>query len=633
MIMTSFLHSGESLRCALLRLCFILALTGGSVVARAQSDPQSIVVSTSREPMPLGSATGDVVVIDQAAIRASTADSLEDLLRREAGLQLSRNGGPGQTASLLMRGHSASSLVVLVDGVRMGSASLGLMAFEGLALAQVDRIEVLRGAASSLWGADAVGGVIRITTRQGGDAARLSGKLAAGNLGSREAQLGASGRLGIVDLAATVNRDQSDGVSAVLPNDRFGLHNPDRDGYVRNAAHVKVGFTPVLGHRVGFGYLESRLNAQYDGAVFNPPTFAPDASPDFRNRQTMRLASVDYRGPLGQAWTQSVQLSRQNDDQSSTGGFVSAFRTTRDQFTWQHRWQPHAQQQWVAAFERLNEKVRADDYLQTYARSNHALVLGSTSTVAAHTLQVDVRHDRNNVFGGVTTGRLGWRMAIDTAWSLRASAGTAFRAPSFNDLYYPGYGVSTVQPERSRNVELGMQWRQASSDASMTLYRSQVRDLIGYESDSARCPADPAYAFGCAGNIARARMVGATLAASHRVSAWRLGATLDLLDAKDTDSGVRLPRRAAHQVSLRSDWTAGAWTLGGALLSVGARPDAGVNLKSYTTVDLLARWRLAPAWSLEGKVNNVGDVAIAPARDYQSPGRQVGVGLRYDGGL
>ncbi len=583
--------------------------------------------------MPIGTATGDVVVIDQTAIAASTADSLEDLLRREAGLQLSRSGGPGQTAALLVRGNSSASIVVLVDGVRMGSASLGQMAFEGLSLGQVERIEVLRGAASSLWGADAVGGVVRITTRQGTDASRLTARLAAGNLGSREGQLGASGRWGMFDLAASVSRDQSDGVSAVLPGDRFGLHNPDRDGYVRNAAHVKVGLTPIVGHRVGLMVLESRLNAQFDSAAFAPPTFAADASPDFRNRQSMRVASVDYRGPLSAAWMQSFQWARQSDDQKSVAASVTSFVTTRDQLTWQHRWQPTAQQQWVAAFERLNEKVQTDDYLQTYARTNNALMLGLTSTHAAHTLQADVRHDRNDAFGSATTGRLGWRMALDPAWALRASAGTAFRAPSFNDLYYPGYGVATVQAERSRNVEVGLQWRQAQSDAALTVYRNRVRELIGFESDPTRCPSDPAYSFGCAGNIGRARMVGATLAASHRVDAWHMRATVDLLDAKDADTRARLARRAAHQASVRTDWTAGAWTLGAALLTVGARPDGGIDLKSFTTVDLLARWRLAHAWSVEAKVNNAGDVAIQPARDYQAPGRQVWFGLRYDGAL
>ncbi len=614
-----------------LRISFALTLLALTSGLHAQSAPQTVEVTGSREALPLASATSDVVVIDAVAIEASTADSLEDLLRRAAGLQLSRNGGPGQTASLFVRGNSAASVVVLIDGVRMGSATLGQLAFEGLSLAQVERVEVLRGAASSLWGADAVGGVIRITTRQGAEASRVSAKVMVGSLGSGDVSVGLSGRVGAWDGALSLGREQSRGVSAVAPNDRFGLYNPDRDGYVRNAAHVKLGYTPAVGHRVGLTVLESRLNAQFDGADFLPPNFAADSSADFRNRQIMRLLSADYRGALAQGWTQSLQLARQHDDVQSGGGTVSNYETQRDQLTWQHQWRPTAQQQLVVAFERLKEGVEATGFLQSPARVNHAFVLGWTSTHGAHTLQADARHDRNSVFGAATTGRLGWRMALGPQWALRANAGTAFRAPSFNELYFPGFGVSTVQAERSRNLELGLNWQQANTDASVTVYRNQVRGLIGFEADSALCPADPAYSFGCARNIGRARMQGATLASSHRVGAWRWGGTLDLLDAQNADTGARLTRRAAHQASVRADWTEGAWALGAALVNVGARPEGGATLKAYTLVDVSARWRVNPAWAVEAKVTNLGDVAYQPALDYQAPGRQVWLGLRYNG--
>jgi len=174
-------------------------------------------------------------------------------------------------------------------------------------------------------------------------------------------------------------------------------------------------------------------------------------------------------------------------------------------------------------------------------------------------------------------------------------------------------------------------WSKGDSSASATLYRNRVRDLIGFESDRSFCPADPAYDFGCARNIGRARLQGASLAAAHRLGAWTLRANLELLDAKDETTGQRLARRAAHQESVAADHAAGAWSFGVALLDVGARPDAGAQLGAYQTIDLQARGRLSNQWRVEAKLLNAADRRIEPVRDYQGLGRQAWIGLRYSG--
>ena len=214
---------------------------------------------------------------------------------------------------------------------------------------------------------------------------------------------------------------------------------------------------------------------------------------------------------------------------------------------------------------------------------------------------------------------------------MRALAGTTFRAPSFNELGYPGYGIATITPERGRTVEIGLAWRAGASDASATVYRNRLRDMIGYEPDNTKCPPDPAYSFGCAANIGRARLQGATFAGAHRVGNLRLGATIDFLDAKDLDTGTRLARRAAHQESLSADHDAGAWSVGASVLRLGARPEGSATLAAATTLDLRARWRFARQWRLEARLLNATDRQTEPARDFQGLGRQAWVGLRFDG--
>jgi vitamin B12 transporter len=156
-----------------------------------------------------------------------------------------------------------------------------------------------------------------------------------------------------------------------------------------------------------------------------------------------------------------------------------------------------------------------------------------------------------------------------------------------------------------------------------------VRDLIGYASDRSRCPPAPAYDFGCAANISRARLRGASLAGSQRSGAWGVHAQLDFLQARDAQSGERLARRAAHQATLGMDWLTGPWTVGADLLRLGARPDGGKMLGAQTTLNLQAQWQLASAWQLQAKLLNATDARVEPVRDYQGQGRQAWLVLKW----
>jgi vitamin B12 transporter len=602
-----------------------------SAAAADGGDAQTVVITGTREPTPLSQIAADVVVIDADTIRASTADSIEDLLRREAGMQLSRSGGPGQSAGVFIRGAAAGNTLVLVDGVRVGSATLGIASLEAIGLAQVERIEVLRGPGSSLYGADAVGGVVQIFTRRGvvGDP-RWSAHAAAGGERSFEGDIGVSGMASAgVDYAAGASHARSRGVSALREGDAFGNFNPDRDGYRRNGAQLALGYAPASGHRIGLQAVANRLNAQFDASEFAPPDFAQDASPDFRNRLRTDQVSLDYRGALTPQFTTSAQVARQSDRLQSGGNLIDRFDTVREQATWQNAWKPFEGQQLLLAVDAMREKAQSNSFLADVQRRNTAVVLGYAGHFGDHALQIDVRHDDNADFGGVNTGRIGWTMDLTRTLRLRALAGSTFRAPSFNDLYFPGYGVPGVRPERGRSVELGVTWASSGAQASATVYRNRVRDLIGYQPDATQCPDDPAYAFGCASNVSRAQLQGATIDASLRQGPWRVQTGIDFLEARDRDTGVRLQRRAAHQESLRLEHDAGSWSAGAALLAVGARPDGGITLSAYQTVDLFARWRVAPRWRIEASVLNAGDRDVQPVRDYQQPGRQAWIGVRY----
>ena len=634
----SFLRNGLRTPRAVLRL--LLLVLPFATAAQTRLDP--VAITGTREPQALSRSSADLVVIDAEAIRNSTADSVEDLLRRAAGVQLARNGGPGQASGYFVRGMTTSGTLVLVDGVRIGSATLGQVDFEALSLAQIDRIEVLRGPASSLYGADGVGGVIQIFTRRGDGSPRVVGGAAIGGYGSRQGDLGVSGSQGAFDYAVSLAGEKSRGVSAVRPGDQFGSFNPDDDGFTRKSGTLRLGYTPAAGHRIGVSLLESHLNARYDSAEFDAD-FNPDPSPDFRNHLKTRVAAIDYRGVVTKAWTTSVQLARNVDDAKSGGTTTSRFRTERDQATWQNALVLAPDQQLVLAYEHLRERASAEVFGDDPKRHNNAFVAGYSGQFGALGLQGDLRRDDNSAYGGNTTGRLGLSFEVMRGLKLRALAGTSFRAPTFNDLFYPDFGIPPgttgfqIEPERGRSFEVGATWQSAASRVSLTVYRNRVRDLIGYEPNLDEnfeplglCP--PGYNFGCARNIGRARLQGVSLSASQRWGGLELSGGVELLDAKDTQTGQRLNRRAAHQESLAASWSVDAWSVGAALLVVGSRPDGpGFTLGGYGTLDLRGSWRFLPNWRAEAKLLNALDHRIEPVRDYRGLGRQAWIGVRFDG--
>ena len=608
--------------------CALLPVVSSSW-AQAQATPgDAVQVIGTRAPTALDRVVSDVVVIERDRIRASSADSIEDLLRREGGMQMSRTGGPGQSAGIQIRGSSSSSTLVLIDGVRVGSATLGQTDLAGVSLAQVERIEIMRGPGSSLYGADAIGGVVNIVTRRGDGAPYLRGNIAGGNHASGEGYVALSGSSERFDYALSASGETSDGVSALRPGDQFGNYNPDDDGFSRYGLSLAGGFSWQKGQRVGLSYTASKLRSMFDSAEFPPPNFLPDPSPDFRNRLNTQLTTLDYQGTFSSAWAGLLRASYQTDQLESGANVISTFDTARRQITAQATWTPSAQHQVVGAVDLLTESIHSSSF-DAPERDNTGLVVGYTGRFGAQKLQADLRWDHNSVYDNQTTGKLGWGMDLNDAWSLRAVAGTAFRAPTFNDLYFPGYGVETLQPERSRSFEAGVDYKAAQTSVATTVYYNKVSDLIGYQSDPNQCP--PGFPFGCAGNTARALLQGITMQGLQQWGQFQFTLALDWLNAKDRDTDTTLPRRAANQQTFAVDWNEGPWQLGGTVLRVSQRPDAGVLLPAYTLLNLNARWRFERFWQVELRLQNATDRDYEPARDYQDVGRQFWVGLRYDG--
>ena len=612
-------------------LALALLALGQAASVQAQGTGPQVVQVAGRVPVAADRLAADVVVIDAQRIQASSAGSLADLLQQEAGLQLLRNGGPGQATSLLVRGAGSGNTLVLVDGVRVGSASLGQTDFAALGLAQIERIEVLRGPASSLYGADAVGGVVLISTRRGRSGLQVAGQVALGGYGANETALWLAGAHDSLDYAASISREANVGQSALRATDPFGNYNPDADGFARRTLHLQLGLQLAPAHRVRASLINSRHDSRYDASEYLAPAYAQNALVDFRSRADTQVLALNYDGSLGAAWTVKAGAARSVDDVHSGGTQTSQFKTRREQASLQLGWVAVPGQQLVLAADHLQERADLTDYLAPVARNNTGLVLAYVGQFDALTLQADVRQDNNSVYARQRTGRLGTSWALSPALRLRAVVGNTFHAPSFNDLYYPGYGVAGVQAERGRSTELGLSWQGAQQALSATVWRNRIRDLVAYESDNSRCPNDPSYSYGCARNFGQARLSGLTLAGQQQWQALQLRGEYNYLDAHDGLTGAWLPRRARHQLSLSAEWRQGDMTWAATSLHNCARPDQGVLLRGRQTLDLSARWKLAKQWQVQAKLLNATNADLEPVRDYQALGRQAWLGLRYDG--
>ncbi len=635
-------------------LAIVLACTAlaGHSAAQTAAD-QSVVTVASRLPQSPDRLTADAVVITREQLAALPADNLADALQALAGVQVSRTGGPGQPSSVLIRGASAANTAVLIDGVRMGSASLGQFDFSTIGLAGIERVEVLRGPGASVYGADAVGGVVLITTRAsatGEGAIRHHAALAGGSLSSSEAsastQIGQEmgQRKGQGDWSAQLqaSRQASAGVSAVRPNDRFGTHNPDADGYRRQTLQASTVWRPTAGHRVEGSVLQTQLFSRYDAAEYPPPSYLPNARGDFITRTDTAAAQLRYEGSSG-ALQWRARMGRGEEEAASGAGTIDRYRTTRGEAGLQMAWAWAPGQQLLAAWDQLQERVITNAYTPPGARDNDAMTLAYSGQFGALQLQLDGREDRNSVYGSHRTARSGLRWALGGDASVRLLAATTFRAPSFNELYYPGYGVATLAPEEGRSLEAGWAQRSGALQWQATAWRNRVNNLIAYASNPAQCPRSPSYAFGCAANIGQANLQGYTLEAqwpgglkrsgahSPGVPQWRLA--YDGVDARD-GAGQTLPRRARHQWRLQSQHTVGGWQLGSAWLWQSTRREGGVALRDGMRLDLQALRPLGvwmPNWALRLSVLNALDRDIEPARDYQAPGRQFFAGLRWQG--
>lgn len=578
--------------------------------AQTQTIPQlaETVVTATRVAQPLSDVVADVSIIDRAQIERSGAVGVADLLKRLPGVEITRNGGLGASTGVFLRGAESRFTAVYIDGVRIDSQATGGAAWEAIPLALIDRIEVLRGPAAAVYGSDALGGVIQFFTKSGEEGFAPYAGFGVGTYSTRKLDAGFSGASGAFDYAIGLAHEKSDGFNA-RP---IAGQNPDKDGYRNKSANIRLGFQAHSSQRFEASYLTSDGNSGYDNSL----------GVDDRNLHKLETLGLNWQARWTEAWSTHLAVTESKDRYETTPSpYLTETRLRGYTFFNEVRLGEHLL---TAALERKEDHLKNAPIDQ--GRSQNALALGYGFSHQAHTVQLNMRHDKDSEFGGKTTGSAAYAYAFTPAWRGTASVGTAFRAPTLYQRFSV-YGVPTLVPESSRNVELGLRWAQGASSAALVAYRNKVDNLITF-AGAGTC-ASP---FGCYSNTARAEYSGATLSATHAMNGVNLAASLDVQNPRDVATGKSLARRSKQHATLSADTRVANWQLGAEAQFSGKRFDDPANtrvLSGYSVANLSASTPISKDWTLLARIDNLADKKYEVARNYGTAGRSFYIGVKW----
>ncbi|MFO6421608.1 TonB-dependent receptor domain-containing protein [Hylemonella sp. W303a] len=586
-------------------------VAAASLHAQSAELPPTVVTATRTESR-ADAVLSDITVITRDDIEQGTGRTVAELLARVAGVQMSSNGGLGKTSSIYIRGAESRHVLLLVDGVRVGSATTGTPNFDTIALESIERIEVLKGPASALYGSDAIGGVIQIFTRQGREGFFPQATATVGSAGRREVSTGLSGGGKEVSYSLGVQTLREKGYSATNSNVKSRYHD-DLDGFSQDSANASLAWRFAPGWKLDARVLYADgVNDSDSGSG------SYDTHTDFQAQNY----GLGLEGRLLPSWTSRLAYGG-NDDKSTyySSSTTSRTDTHQDQWSWLNEIGTPLGLLLVG-LERLEQNVSSTtDYALTQ-RSVDSIFVGLNGNAGSHGWQLNVRQDDNSQYGDATTGLVGYGYKLTSQLQVHASYATSFKAPTFNQLYYPpdsdgDGGNPDLHPEEGRNREYGVSYTPGTQEYKVVYFDNRVHNLItGWPPE----------------NIDKARLRGWTLSHSSQFDALALRATLDVLEARDEKTGNHLPRRADEQLTLGVDHRIGAWKYGATLLAASERYDNAANtvkLPGFATLDTYVDYALARDWSVQARLNNLGDKEYQTANGYNQQGRAAYLTLRW----
>jgi vitamin B12 transporter len=583
--------------------------SAGAALAEQADGSADVVVSASRTAQVATQALPHTTVIDRDAIERSPASDLVALLQMQTGVSVSSSGAQGALMGVRIRGGEPRHTLVLLDGVPMNALSSGVPDLQALALANVERVEIVRGNVSALYGSQAVGGLVQIFTRKvtGNEA---SVRVAGGTHGQLQTSVQVSAGNDKVQATVGISHEQVKAVSAQKPEQTAQVGsqwsaptsaNPDKDAYRNNAANAHVRYRPNERHEFGVRLMHSDGKSDYDNAY--SPSLTAIQYGNIRLQSVGLYANNQWNDVWRSAFTLS-QYTDKSDDFDSAPGFGdgrSSFKTTTEQAAWQHTIDSRYGQ-WIAGASRMQQKLSSDTVYDNTQRNTNSAWLGYNLDAGAQHLQVNARYDGLTGMKAEYTGALHYGYDVADGLRVFGSYSNGFSAPNFNELYYPNYSNPNLQPEHANYAELGAQYASDHAGARFTLFETRYRDKIGLDKMT-YLPM----------NIHRAKARGLEWRGWYQFNGWTLDAGWTYQTVKDCATDAQLLRQPKFLANLAIGRTWGKWS-GSANWQVQSGSDdvGSQRVAGYGVLNLAAQYALRPNLTVGLTVGNLF------GRDYQT---------------
>ena len=578
-----------------------------------------IIVTGTQHPVAAESLPAATTVYTREQIEELQIQDLPELLNQSVGLDIVRNGGPGQPASLFVRGTEADHVLVLVDGIRIGSASAGLSAFQLIPIYQIERIEILRGPQSSLYGSEAIGGVLQIFTRRGRGPTAFGATASAGSFNTVEIGANVGGESNGTHYNVAASHTNTDGFDARKPIEGpFGFSQPDDDGHDNTSVQVRVGHATDDGNEVEAFILRAQGTTEFDGTFEDKTDFV----------QQVIGASATFN-PTSR-WQSVVRIGESRDETDNfapDGEFSSTFDTKRKQAYWINHVEVVPQGILTLGVDYLDDQVDSTSEFSETSRDNRGVYAQYVGDYGAQNVTASIRNDDNEAFGSKTTGGVGWGYTWPNAVRLYLRAGNAFKAPTFNELYFPNFGNPDLEPETAESFEAGLEGRPQWGTWALRAFRTKIDNLIV-------TTLDPDTGLFSPENVDDARIDGLEAEITADLGGWVTTAALTLLDPVNRSTGDQLPRRAKESLSINTQRRFGKLAVGGRLLAKGDRFDDTRNtipVDGYVVVDLLAEYLLKPNLAIKAKLGNLFDEDYEEVSTFNTPDRNIFFTVQYNG--
>jgi len=617
-----------------------------NVFADNELKTSDVFVTATRTPISKNNVIADVTTISSEDIERAGSSSLPELLQRQPGIEISNLGGPGKVSTIGIRGTSSTHSIVLVDGIRLSAATTGFSAIEHIPLSQIEKIEIVRGPASSLYGQDAIGGVIQIFTKKGIDGFKPYVDIGYGSYNTSNFKSGVRAGNNQTTYAINFAAMNSDGFSAFVPNPANAANskNLDKDGYKNYSLSSSLSHKINQDYEIDLQYFLSNGKNQFDNRFAN---FSPSFHGNYRNEIKLETYAMNIKGQINKAWQSSIKLSQSTDKYLDLQSFNNLlgeddanrkdlYKTTQDQLSWQNNIAlPRGSITLLYDF--LEQRIKTTDLYEKTQRTNHGVMVGYSLIEDKHNFQSNFRKDFNSAYDDAVTGNIGYAYSINSNWTVSSSYGTAFVSPSFNFLYSLAnsfaLGNPNLKPEKSKNIEGSIRYKDDSGSMSLTMFQNKIDDFIIYTA-----PAE-AGSRTSTQNLNNAEIQGLTISGDQFFGHFQMKGSLTSQSAKNEDIDKYLPRRASLIGNINLNYYIGHWNIGVEETFSGNRfNDAAntVNLSGYALTNIVTDYKINDKLKLNLRLNNVFDKNYSLAAEgasgfkYQTPGRSLFANLRYD---